>query len=55
MHRHSRWIEATGTYGRPCVFSPANEGPNMGRYLLLWLLGVPIPILIIIWLIGGLH
>jgi hypothetical protein len=27
----------------------------MGRYLLLWLLGVPIPILILIWLIGGLH
>jgi len=27
----------------------------MGRYLLLWLLGVPIPILILIWIFGGLH
>jgi hypothetical protein len=28
---------------------------DMGRYLLLWLLGVPIPILLLIWLFGGLH
>jgi hypothetical protein len=27
---------------------------EMGRYLLLWLLGVPIPILILIWAFGGL-
>jgi len=27
----------------------------MGRYLLLWLLGVPIPILVLIWLFGGVH
>jgi hypothetical protein len=27
----------------------------MGRYLLLWLLGIPIPILVLIWLFGGLH
>jgi hypothetical protein len=27
----------------------------MGRYLLLWLLGVPIPILVLIWALGGLH
>jgi len=27
----------------------------MGRYLLLWLLGVPIPILILIWMFGGLN
>jgi hypothetical protein len=27
----------------------------MGRYLLLSLLGVPIPILILIWAFGGLH
>jgi len=27
----------------------------MGRYVLLWLLGVPIPILILIWALGGLH
>jgi hypothetical protein len=28
---------------------------KMGRYLLLWLLGVPIPLLILIWLLGGLN
>jgi len=27
----------------------------MGRGLLLWLLGVPIPIILLIWLFGGLH
>jgi len=27
----------------------------MGRYLLLWLLGVPVPILLLIWIFGGLH
>jgi hypothetical protein len=27
----------------------------MGRYLLLWLIGVPLPILFLIWIIGGLH
>jgi len=27
----------------------------MGRYFLLWLLGVPIPILLLIAVFGGLH
>jgi hypothetical protein len=27
----------------------------MGRYVLLWLLGTPIPILLLIWFFGGLH
>jgi len=27
----------------------------MGRYLLLWLLGIPLPILLLIWQFGGLH
>jgi hypothetical protein len=26
----------------------------MGRYLLLWLLGVPLPLLLLIWVFGGL-
>lgn len=25
------------------------------RYALLWFLGVPIPILLLIWMFGGLH
>jgi hypothetical protein len=28
---------------------------QMGRYLLLWLVGVPIPILVLIWALGGFH
>jgi hypothetical protein len=27
----------------------------MGRGLLLWLLGIPLPIIILIWVLGGLH
>jgi hypothetical protein len=27
----------------------------MGRGLLLWLLGIPLPIILLIWLLGGLH
>jgi len=36
---------------------PADEPMEdaMGRYVLLWLLGVPIPILLLIWAFGGLH
>jgi hypothetical protein len=28
---------------------------TMGRYALLWLLGIPLPILFLIWIFGGLH
>jgi hypothetical protein len=31
------------------------EENAMGRGILLWLLGVPIPILVLIWAFGGLH
>ena len=31
------------------------RGNVMGRYLLLWLLGIPIPLLLLIWLFGGLN
>lgn len=31
------------------------ENTIMGRYLLLWLLGIPLPILALIWVFGGLH
>jgi len=27
----------------------------MGRGLLLWLIGKPLPIILVIWLLGGLH
>jgi hypothetical protein len=34
--------------------SKPTEG-NMGRGLLLWLIGIPLPIILIVWLLGGLH
>jgi len=39
------------------VLLPQHTNPEgkMGRYALLWLLGVPIPILLLIYLFGGLH
>ena len=35
--------------------APRTLEGEMGRYALLWLLGVPIPILLLIYLFGGLH
>jgi hypothetical protein len=31
-----------------------NEEADMGRGLLLWLIGIPIPIILLIWAFGGL-
>ena len=31
------------------------EEAKMGRGLSLWLIGIPIPIILLIWLFGGLH
>ncbi|WP_256380314.1 hypothetical protein [Bradyrhizobium sp. CCBAU 051011] len=40
----------------PHAFNPHQKGgARMGRYLLLWLLGVPIPILVLIYAFGGLN
>jgi hypothetical protein len=44
-----------GTWRRPDVFPVTTGEPTMGRYLLQWLLGVPIPILVLIRIFGGLH
>jgi len=56
--RSSHRLEAGGTFRRRGSFAattrPIPEG-KMGRYALLWLLGVPIPILLLIYLFGGLH
>ncbi len=33
------------------LFSPLNQGEaDMGKGILLWLLGVPIPIILLLWL-----
>jgi hypothetical protein len=33
----------------------ATQEKVMGRGLLLWLLGIPLPIILLIWVFGGLH
>jgi hypothetical protein len=33
----------------------SSQEDDMGRGLLLWLIGIPIPIILIIWVLGGLH
>jgi len=40
---------------RHCAFSPRlhSEEEIMGRGILLWLLGVPIPVIILLWLFFG--
>jgi hypothetical protein len=48
-----------GTYFTACrcyrVHNEATQEVVMGRGLLLWLLGIPLPIILVIWLFGGLH
>jgi hypothetical protein len=43
------------SFARIVTPSPFHEEADMGRYMLLWLLGVPIPILLVIWAFGGLN
>jgi hypothetical protein len=35
--------------------SPFGGDTHMGRGLLLWLIGIPLPIILLIWIFGGLH
>jgi hypothetical protein len=53
------WTEPFGTYlpkGRcHIVHNEATKEEAMGRGVLLWLLGIPLPIILLIWLLGGLH
>jgi hypothetical protein len=48
------WAHGTSESGLR-FFSDARQEDAMGRGLLLWLIGIPIPIILIIWLLGGLH
>jgi len=41
--------------GIEIAFNPVTGDALMGRYLLLWLLGIPLPILVLIYAFGGLH
>jgi hypothetical protein len=52
------WQRFSGTKSTRIVFAHGtftSESDTMGRYLLLWVIGVPIPILLLIWLFGGLN
>ena len=42
-------------FGRYAVDKRVTEEANMGRAALLWLIGIPIPIILLVWLLGGLH
>jgi hypothetical protein len=39
----------------PVVVDASNQEVKMARAGLLWLLGVPIPILLLMWVLGWLH
>jgi hypothetical protein len=61
---HGRWNSLAlqdGTLSRGARFPALKyerarmRREKMGRYALLWLLGVPIPILLLIWAFGGLN
>jgi len=53
------WHPTGGTFAPGCRYpaSPdeATQEEVMGRGLLLWLLGIPLPIILLIWVLGGLH
>jgi hypothetical protein len=40
---------------RCCFISSTPEDKNMGKGALLWLLGIPLPIILLLWLFGFLH
>ena len=47
-----------GTISTPHRCQNVHEATNedvIGRGLLLWLLGIPLPIILLIWVFGGLH
>lgn len=51
----SKRTRIVSTFTCHCGATNANTtfGEQMMRYMLLWILGVPIPVLILIWLLWG--
>jgi hypothetical protein len=51
--------EPDGTIFRFCRFVGEGRSKrwrlNMGKGALLWLIGIPLPIILVIWLFGGLN
>jgi hypothetical protein len=53
--RAGRSAVAGNTARRPSLSLHQNQEVKMARGGLLWLLGVPIPILLLMWVLGWLH
>jgi hypothetical protein len=49
----SAWIEEPVFFSRVLLDDRSREEETMGRGILLWLLGVPIPVIILLWLFFG--
>jgi len=47
--------QGRNTARRPSLSMHQNQEVKMARAGLLWLLGVPIPILLLMWVLGWLH
>ena len=54
-HSHGQSTVELSFRARVLVAVKIEEEATMGRGLLLWLIGIPIPIILLIWLFGGLH
>jgi hypothetical protein len=53
--RAGRPAVARNTARRPSLSLHQNQEVKMARAGLLWLIGVPIPILLLMWVLGWLH
>jgi hypothetical protein len=51
----SKFLSGNRARARALLVAPRATEDEMGRYLLLWLLEIPLPILLLIWILGGLH
>jgi hypothetical protein len=59
MRHRPRLLAARWNFSAPISLlrqhKEATQENDMGRGLLLWLLGIPLPIILLIWVFGGLH
>jgi hypothetical protein len=51
-NRMEPFLGSAVCWSKRCI---ALEEQKMGKGLLLWLIGIPIPIILVIWLFGGLN
>jgi hypothetical protein len=53
VDRRFRNTKGTSVLPQRCPSEQGKEEETMGRGILLWLLGVPIPVIILLWLFFG--